>query len=325
MFSLIGLTEKPNRKAASARGRIAAILLQGIARHAFPSSATAVAEFEAEIESLVARFESARDDDAAIQLACDAVECFQSYGASTEHFIADEGKQTRGALVLLADSLLKGCRGAAEDAGNLRDITAELENAPATGDLAQLNAELRFCLARICSEVDALRRRNSEFLQDLDRAARLDVDSGTGLPGVSSAVRAIRTAMDHGVTAPIYAFRVENMEAANRRFGFKAGDQMLLHFAQFVAQRLGANDVLFRWRGSCFLAVSTAMGSALAPSDVARILASRLDYSMTVGSRQVDVSIASSWNMLNLSPGISMDDVLLRLDEFAVRGTNRET
>lgn len=136
MFSLIGLTEKPNRKAASARGRIAAILLQGIARHALTRRSSWP----------VTRSSASK-----------------SYGASTERFIADEGKQARDALVLLADSLLKGYRGAAEDAGNLRDIRAELENAPATGDLAQLNAELRFCLAKICNEVDALRRRNGEF------------------------------------------------------------------------------------------------------------------------------------------------------------------
>jgi GGDEF domain-containing protein len=293
-----------NRKAGNTGGRTAAILLQGIARHAFPSSAEAVAELEAEMETFGTRFESVHDDDAAIQLACEAVEYLQSYRGSTERFIAEEGKQMRDALAQLAGSL------------NLLELSAELENAPATGDLVAWNAGLRHFVGRICNEVDGLRQRNHEILQDLDRAAKLDVDSGTGLPGVSSAVRAIRTALDRGLTRHIYAFRIENMEATNRRFGFKAGDRMLLHFAQYVAQRLGADDVLFRWRGPCFVAVSTA-----AAADVSRIVTARLEYSVTVGSRQVEVPIASSWNMVKLAPGSSMDEVLLRLDEFAIRGT----
>jgi GGDEF domain-containing protein len=293
-----------NRKISAVNGRTAAILLQGIAQHAFPSSAVALEQFESDMQALGTRFESVHDDDAAIRLACEAVECLQSYRASTESFIAEEGKQMREAMAQLTASL------------NLLSLSAELENASPTGDLAALNAGLRRFLGRICNEVDGLRQRNHEILQDLDRAAKLDVDSGTGLPGVSSAVRAIRTALERGLTRHIYAFRIENMEATNRRFGFKAGDQMLLHFAQYVAQRLGADDVLFRWRGPCFVAVSSA-----AAADVSRILTARLEYSITVASRQVEVPIAGSWNMVKLAPGSSMDEVLLRLDEFAIRGT----
>jgi GGDEF domain-containing protein len=293
-----------NRKVSVAKGRTAAILLQGIARHAFPSSADALEQFEFDMESLGSRFEGVQDDDAAVRLACEAVECLQSYKASTEGFIAEEGKQMRRALAQLADSL------------SLLHLSTELENAPPTGDLVALNTGLRLFIRRICTEVDTLRQRNQEILQDLDRAAKLDVDAGTGLPGVSSAVRAIRTSMERGLARHIYAFRIENMEATNRRFGFKAGDQMLLHFAQYVAQRLGADDVLFRWRGPCFVAVSAA-----AAADVSRIVTARLEHSVTVGTRQVEVPIASSWNMVKLGPGSSMDAVLLRLDEFAIRGT----
>lgn len=297
---------KSSRKASTIRGRIAGIILQGIARHAFPCPPAALAGFEAELETFSVRFENANDDHAALQLACEVVESLQTYAATTERFIVDQAQQLRDTVAHLAGSL---------------SLKAALEDAHSTGDLVALNAALRSFADRIGEEALEQRRRNAEILQDLDRAARMDVDAGTGLPGVSSAVRAVRAALDQGVTRQIYAFRLENIEATNRRFGLKAADRVLLYFAQYVAQRLGANDVLFRWRGPCFLAVSAGAGQALAASDVAKIVAARLEYSIEIGPRRVDVPVVGSWNMLTVTSKSSMDDVLLRLDEFAIRGT----
>jgi GGDEF domain-containing protein len=320
VISLKGLIDNPNRRASSsARGRIATILLEGFARHAFACSEAQRADFESEMEMLGARFESVQDDEAATRLAWEAVERVESWAALSKDFVAEEGKRTRDALALLVGSLVEGFHGMAGGAGNLLEIEAELENTPATEDLAALNAGLRGFLGQICDEISGLRRRNSDLLRDLDRAARLDIDSATGLPGISSAVRAIRTAMDQGMARHIYGFRLENLEVTNHRLGFHAGDQVLLFFAQYVAQRLKPGDVLFRWRGPTFLAVSAEAGAA---ADLGKILGSRLEHSITIGSREVNVPVVSSWTTVKIAPNSSMDDVLRRLDEFALRGTS---
>src|SRR5581483_4435156 len=146
-------------------------------------------------------------------------------------------------------------------AKSLKIIQGELESACRMDDLAAVNAKLRLCVKEICDEAERQSRRQSAIQNDLKDAVKLapaasDVDAVTGLASVQSAIQAIHQSWESGEDTHLLAFGIERMQSINLRFGFHVGDQIMLLFAQHLAQHMDQADTLYRWRGPCFVAVS---------------------------------------------------------------------
>jgi GGDEF domain-containing protein len=327
VLSLKTLIDNANPDMARAMYRVVGILLQGISRNAFPLNEPALADFQAEIEDLRIRFGEVHEGEAAVALACGTVRSMEKYASSADQLVSAEARRMRESVALLTDSLLKASHGSKESARHLAKIRTDLETVPVMHDIVAINDKLRGCLGEICDEVEQQRRRHEEIQQDLTRAAKrdcdpADIDSATGLPGVSAAIHAIRSAIARGTAGHLLVFGVEHMQAINLRFGFKVGDEVLLMFGQNIARHLDPEDVLFRWRGTCFVAVSARPAPDLrVASEVAKIVATKLEYSGTIGSREVMLPVVGVGTTFNFSGQSAVDDVLLRLDNFALHPT----
>jgi GGDEF domain-containing protein len=322
VLSLKTLIDNSNPDMTRAMFRVVGILLQSISRNAFSLNEPALADFQAEIEELRIRFGEVHEGEAAVALACSTARCMEMYASSAEQLISAEARRMRESIALLTDSLLKASHGSKESARHLASIRTELETVAVMHDIVAINHKLRGCLGEICDEVEQQRQRHEGIQQDLTRAIGLDpadIDTATGLPGVSAAIQAIRSAIATGIAGHLLVFGVEHMQPINLRFGFKVGDEVLLLFGQNIARHLDPQDILFRWRGPCFVAVSarSAPDSRVA-SEVARIVATKLEYSGMFGAREVMLPVVGSGTILNFSAESAVDDVLLRLDNFAL-------
>ena len=323
--------DNPERDLTAALRRVVSIVLEGVALNAFPYNQNAFSTFQDSIDRLRRGFDGATSDDAALMLAGQTIRCLEEYGNAAERFTTAQTEQMKKSFDLLTEALVKVSHSSVESVGNLRTIRTELENVSRMDDISAINRKLQICLVGICQEVERQSQIKSDVHTDLEKVAQIEnvageIDAVTGLAGMQSARQAIRSALQSGVISHVYVFGVERMEAINIRFGFGVGDQILLLFAQQLAQRLPPGDVLFRWRGPCFVAVSQRDGpeSTLA-SDAAKIAGSRLEHTVTVGQREIVLPIVGSWTMLKMSPQSRLEDVLHRVDEFAIHRVHTRT
>ena len=316
--------------------RTLSVILEGVSLSALPCGPGELACFQERIERLRGQFERLGDRDAALALTGDAIRCIEGYGALSERCLAQQKEETNDAIRMLAEAFLEVSGVTGKRREQLRNITAEFGDAgdqtevTHTGVInARLQACLQGCLHDIAEEVAvqkaaaAARNEGNRPLGILQIAAEdsvpADIDTATGLPGVQSAIHAIRSVAGKAGGFHLLAFAVERMETINLRFGFKAGDEILMLFAQHLAGQLAPGDVLFRWRGPCFVVLTerSELEATLA-KEASRAASARLEHTLTIGQREVNLPVASTWTLLTVPPEQSACEVLRGLDEFAI-------
>jgi GGDEF domain-containing protein len=309
--------------------RIVPILLHGIAIHSFAHNAQETANFQNELRRIRMDFEKTPDPDTALLLVGAAVRCLEEHNASAECFLQAERQHQQNVISLLTESLLKVSRGSEQAAGDLKRIESEMRTPLDAGDYATLRQRLERCLYTICREAERHQEQKMALTGELRRAAKMQqrlanatgkIDPVTGLPGEDDGTRAVQEACQSERRTWAVAFAAERMETINLRFGFKVGDQILLLLAQQLAQSLQPDDLLFRWRGPCFLVLLDRSGPEPAvAAEIKRIFGAKLEHTLTMGTREVVVPVTGSWAVFPLSAGDDAEDVLRRVSEFAVR------
>ncbi len=231
----------------------------------------------------------------------------------------------QSATLLLTESLSKTSDHIARSAGNLESIAGELEKIPEAGDLAEFSVLLQRCLTALRDEAVRHKTQHSAIQSDLARAGEkphgslTEIDPVTGLPGEIAGAKAVRDACARGDSSFAVAFAADRMQTLNLRYGFKAGDEILLVLAERIKQSLQPGDLLFRWRGPCFLLLlNRAMPESRVTVELNKTLGSKFTHMLTMGTREVVVQITGSWSTLPLSAQSDADDVLRRVDEFVV-------
>lgn len=294
--------------------RAVSILLDGISVNVFPCGAADRISFQSRIKKLRGNFDDAATPDSVLLLAGDAIRCIEEYGAAAEDFISARGRRLPQTTGLLLDAFIRTSKSNPDSLGKLRSIAAQLERASGTEDIAALNKNLTECLR----EMEVRQREEDEAAE----SPATDVDIATGLPGVQSAIAAIRNAGRGNTPCHVLAFGVDRLETVNLRFGFRAGDQILLLFAQHVAQHLAPEDTIYRWRGPCFVVLTgrTDPASVLAV-EAAKIAHARLEHTITKGEREIVVPVAASSALFTIRSHRPVEETLERLDEFAVHRT----
>jgi diguanylate cyclase (GGDEF)-like protein len=294
--------------------RAVSILLDGISVNVFPCGTPDRVLFQGRVKKLRGQFDDAGTPDSVLFLAGDAIRCIEEYGAAAEEFMSARGRGQQQTTGLLLNAFIRISKGNPDTLGKLRTISGELERASGTDDIAALNKSLAECI----HELESRPQEEDEVAES--HAA--DVDIATGLPGVQSAIAAIRAAGRANTPCHVLAFGVDRLETINLRFGFRAGDQILLLFAQHVAQHLAPQDTLYRWRGPCFVVLTerTDSASGLA-AEASKIAHSRLEHTITKGEREIVVPVAASSALFTIPSHRPVDETLERLDEFAIHRT----
>lgn len=332
MLSIRATLERPAVDMASVLRRTLSVILEGVCLSALPCGPGELACFQERIERLRDQLERLGDRDAALALTGDAIRCIEGYGALSERCLAQQKDETNEAIRMLAEAFLEVSGVTGEKREQLRNITAEFADAGDQTDVIHpgvINTRLEACLQDIGEEVAAQKAAAAARIEGgrplgisqvaAEDSVPVDIDTATGLPGAQSAIHAIRSVAGKAGGFHLLAFAVERMETINLRFGFKAGDEILMLFAQHLAGQLAPGDVLFRWRGPCFVVLTerSELEATLA-KEASRAAGARLEHTLTIGEREVNLPVASTWTLLTVPPDQSACEVLRGLDEFAI-------
>ena len=127
-----------------------------------------------------------------------------------------------------------------------------------------------------------------------------------------------------GATSAAYAgvqryaaiFVVDRVQLVKMRFGGDVGDEVLLTFAQKLAQGLASADRCYRWSGPALLVILERRHSlSVVRSEIGRMAPAKMDRTFQVGSRSVLIPISCSWTVAPLH-GRQLPETLLTLDNF---------
>lgn len=314
--------------------RVISVLLQGIAIHSYRHDQAEYDVFAQTIRKLRADAALVDDEDSLLLLAGAAIRALEEHNQSVERFLSTQNDETQGILTLFTQSLLRVGHGSAESARKLKAIGSDFAAASRVGDLRTLKEQLANSLQDICGEAAVHQRNAGRIRTDLNVAAghpgvrsvletSADIDAITGLTGAEAATREITSAWESQRDSKIVLFAIDRLESVNVRYGFKAGDELLLVFSQHIAQHLSHEDQLFRWRGPCFLVlVDRRIPESHLSTEMGRIASARMEHVLKVRDREVMLPITAAWAMISLQGVANPEDLIVKINDFAI---NRES
>ncbi len=325
MISIKHYLDLAKNDAASALMRTGILLLEALALHAVNWDAAQCAAFGETMRNLRRNIEEATGGDRVLVLCGEAIHALESYNRGVENGIRTQSSCFQEMLRMLARTIVEVSSAGAAAAANLKLIERKLESASRLGDLHQIKSQLGDALKALAEEsgrqrehADRISRGLKSQLQAARPAGVSQMDPVTGLPDVEAAEAAVAAQM--ASPSPGYAalFRVERIELINSRFGFGAGDRVLVLLSQHVAQQLSASDRLYRWRGPALLALLERKAKVHdVRLEVTRISSTRLEHVIEIRNRSVLLPISSTSLTLRLEEAGSAEDAAEILNSFA--------
>lgn len=313
LWTRSGKDDSAAQKQAEALNRIISILLQGIGLHTFNFDEARFLAFGKSLRKIRMEFERASDEATALLAAGAAIRMLEEHSEAAAHHGTSLRQEMAGVLELLSNTLLEVAHAAPETTLLLKGLEKEL----ATAGSAELMAISRERLAACLTEV-----RAAALAAPLNRKSgpgqEAETDGVTGLPDPGYATRAAISIWNRRQDYYVAVLALERLETINLRFGFKAGDQMLLMLSQHVTRHLTADDLLFRWRGPCLgMLIERQIPEAIVAAEITRIATTRLEAPMMFREREVIVPISISWNLLPLSSILNAEDLVRQMNDFA--------
>lgn len=325
MISLKRFLETQKNDAASALMRAALLLLEAIALHAVRIEASESAAFSASIRLMRRQIEEASDGDRVLVLCGEAIHALESYNRDVENGIRIRTTEFQEMIRMLARTIVEVSAAGASATSNLQQIEKQFQDASRLSDLHLIKVQLGEALKALATETARQREqadRISRALKDRLESASLvggnDIDPVTGLPGVTAAEEALEALFRS--PSPGYAalFRVARIELINSRFGFGAGDRVLVILSQHIAQQLSPADRLFRWRGPTLLALLQRSAKLQdIRLEVNRIASARLEHVIEIRNRSVLLPISSTSLTLPLAETGSAGKAIDALNSFS--------
>jgi len=306
--------------------RLVQILLQGVSLHAFEYNGGGTERFQDEIQKIRHKFDVDPDGDSAILLIGAAVHCIEEYNTAGEAFVAQQRRQLQGIVSLLTDSLMRISNTSRESSAALKQIQTELGALPAPEN-PDTAAKVKYCLAAIVGETERQRQQGADAARDLQLSDRLcdalksphSTDRVTGLPGETEGAQAIRLTCGRSSHQHVAVFAADRLDAINLRFGFKAGDRILLQMAQAIAQALEPSDRIYRWRGPCFaLLLERRAPEPEVQAEMEKLLGQKFECPLVLGSRQIVAPVTGSWIVFPIPLDSRPEEVLKKIDDFAI-------
>jgi GGDEF domain-containing protein len=320
------LNARPNADSAALL-RVATLLLEGIALHAVECDPAERSEFQNAIRKCRRQVEDMEVSGDVLVSTGAAIQTLENYNRGIERFIRIRGKGLEEMVGMLKKSLIEISHAGESAVQNLNGIEKDLHGISQIDDLRELKTKLASSLKILAEETTRQKNQSEHLTADLEKTisgaqcalqgSSVEFDSITGLAGHAAAVRAMSALVSAGESRYVAVFCVERLDLINSRFGFAAGDQILVIFSQYVAQQLSGTDKLFRWRGPGVVAILQRPGNfSEVQFELRRSASARLEHSISIGSRLVLLPIAQSWSLLKLSGDTSAEDLSAKIDAF---------
>jgi GGDEF domain-containing protein len=295
---------------AEALSRVVSMLLQGIALHCPETDSVDAADFQTAIRKVRSDFERVEDQDSTLLLAGAAIRLMEDYNGGVSLHARAKQNHLEAAVAQLSEALLDVAHASEATMVAFKELERDLASATSV-------EALRIAREKLESAIAAIQEEAAHPLKKCGVPSG-ETDVATRLPDYGFAAAAIADIWSrrHDYFAVIFA--AERLETINMRFGFPAGDQVLHLLSQTVAKALSPADRLFRWRGPCIMAlVKRDAPEAFVAGDMARLTMTKMEHAITLGDREVMLSVSASWNLFPLRAASDIEDLLGRMNTFA--------
>lgn len=335
------LDSRPEQVAAALL-RMVQLLLQGIEMHAVKGDAADYEKFRKDIQQVQESFGDKPAASDVLVAAGTVVKAMEEYNQRTSRFIHVQCAELQTMVSMLTKTMTTLSTGSEASATRLQTIERQLHKATMIEDFQTARLRLSECLDTLRGEITRQREESTRAVSDMrtdleksrKRLAPMTAASAssrredliTGLPEREAAEAAIVEAVAQN--RPLYAvmFVIDRLDLINARFGYGAGDQVLLVYTQHVAQGLSRQDKLFRWRGPALLAVLERSSSPKqVREEIMRIVAQRLEKTIQVGNRSVLLPIGARWAIFAVSEYRPVQLLFQQLDLFVQGGGSSRT
>jgi GGDEF domain-containing protein len=300
--------EKNDLPTTMARGLL--LLLEAMALHAIEYDYEECSAYQRRIREIRDKLENTTDNRDVLVLVGEAIRLLQSHSHLLEAFNRAQASEKQSIIHLMTESLLKVSGRSESTAQELRSIEYELGKASRIGDIHALRTKLSKCLGVLYEESKSSQGRVQGGEKELG-----PYDQVTGLPGLAHAKARVAELAAAKTISYVVVLVLRNLNVLNRRLGFLAGDRALKLFGQQIARRLSGTDMLFRWRGPCFIVAFSRTGGA----ESVRVEASKLgsiSIEQTVEEDRSFFKISAAWTVLPITNVVDVTELLMKIDVF---------
>ena len=313
----------------AAQQRMITLLLETMVHHAVRGDALDFALLESDITSFreAISSENLESGDLLMQTAT-ALKSLEDYNRRTSDFHRQQALELKKITAMMTRSIVNLSVAGSTNVARLQSLERQLERAAKIDDIRMLKERLGECLIGIREEKFRQQASSEGVIDGLNgtslaagavpRTISLQsLDVTTGLGSRSAAERAIANCSDNGGTFYAALFVIDHLHGLNTRYGRAVGDQIILSFAQHLAQTLRPEDAVFRWSGPAFLTLVEREDSlekvrrAQAP-----VTNARLEKMVQSRDRTVLLPINFSWTLVPVSMGGRASVTVDRLDAF---------
>jgi diguanylate cyclase len=217
-------------------------------------------------------------------------------------------------------------------AAQVKDLTTKLRSIANIGDLALIRRSilesansLTECVERVAEDGrQSLVRLNAQvedYRARLVKSERLSsLDPLTGLSNRRRFEEQLDTNIRGGNRFCLILIDLNNFKEINDRYGHRAGDEVLKHFAQRLKRQFPSADLVARWGGDEFAIIITS-NRRDAEARVHRIRRAALgDYTVNAGRQRFMVTIDASIGVAEWDGAENGHDMLERADQSMYLG-----
>ncbi len=315
-----------NDELATALLRMNRLLLQAIRLHAVELDPGDLERFQAEMQQLEARLDSACGGPDILVTAGAAIKALEAYNRRVGRTMRAQLLELRQMISTLTEGVEKLAAGHERSIGNLRDIGKQVERASSIEDIRLLRAKLAECVSELEREASRQKEESAQVITRLKtEISRVSsqirpenlVDPVTGLPFRSEAERALEAACAEGAHVYVAVFVLDRLALVNARFGYAVGDKLLNAFLARLRKHLSAADPIFRWSGPTFVALlERAAPAPVIERELRRFASERHEEYIQAGGRSIILSLACSWTLLAAFEHLSAEMLIGKIDQF---------
>lgn len=263
-------------------------------------------------------------------MAGSAIRAMEEYNLRVSRNLRARQIELQSIVAMLTESLTCIASASERSASRLHNIEKQLERASDIEDVRALKLRLAECLEELRDERNRQQEENHKHVagltSGLERSRRAltttrehgtGLDPLTGLPERGEAERIMIEAMAEGRSVFAAIFVVDRVASINTRYGYAAGDQVILMMCQRLAQGFSVSDVLFRWTGPAFLLLLEREEAAIqVRSELARAVGMRMEKTLQIGGRTVLLPVTATWAVFPLSEERSVEQLIHKIDSF---------
>lgn len=330
LLSLKRYIENRPDQIANALRHLARQLLHAIGQYSVRADSEEYDRFHQAFQEMARRLEEPAPAGGISRLAEEAVSALGEYNSRVQKWFRVQSAELQSIIEMLTKTMMAIAAGAEHSISRLREIERNLQNATAVEDFQAARIRMSECLNTLRFEIERRREESAVQVKELksaiDRSERRACgakrlpgrrDPVTELPDRPEAEATLMTAAESRGPFFVAVFVLERMELINMRFGHAAGDQVLVAYAQHLADHVESQDRLFRWTGPAFVALLRRT-ETIAPvrEALGRFASKRLAKSAVFGARSVLLPIEANWTVLSVADAHPPATLIRQIDAF---------